>query len=361
MVLAMLRAFPGARLHTSLYDPGGTFSEFRRYHVETMPINGVAPLRRHHRAALPLLAPAFSSHRVEADVVLCSSSGWAHGVRSSGRKVVYCHTPARWLYQSDRYFGNASGSLVRKAAIKTLQLPLARWDRHAAASASQYLANSRVVRDRIRVVYGLEARVVPPPVDIDTAAPQTPAQGIEPSFLLCVSRLLPYKNVAAVIDAMKVMPGERLVVAGSGPMEASLRQMAGPNVHILGVVDDAVLRWLYANCAAVIAASHEDFGLVPIEAALFGKPTAALRWGGFLDTVIDGGTGTFFDQPVSEQIADAVTRLLQGVPSPHTLKDHAGQFSYEAFARRMVAAVEGESASGSRGVLDAGLTAVDTS
>jgi len=67
--------------------------------VRTLPLNRSATLRRNHRLALSLLAPAFSRLRVAAEVVVCSSSGWAHGAQVEGRKIVYCHTPARWLYQ----------------------------------------------------------------------------------------------------------------------------------------------------------------------------------------------------------------------------------------------------------------------
>ena len=58
-----------------------------------------------------------------------------------------------------------------------------------------------------------------------------------------------------------------------------------------------------------MAASYEDFGLTPVEAAAFGKPTAALRWGGFLDTIVEGTTGVFFDEPEPQLIAEAVDRL----------------------------------------------------
>src|SRR5581483_232758 len=97
VVLSLAHAFPGAPLYTSLYEPAGTFPAFADLDVRTMRLNRLAMLRRDHRLALPLLAPAFSQLRVEADVTVCSSSGWAHGARTSGRKVVYCHTPARWL------------------------------------------------------------------------------------------------------------------------------------------------------------------------------------------------------------------------------------------------------------------------
>ena len=86
---------------------------------------------------------------------------------------------------------------------------------------------------------------------------------------------------------------ERLVVAGDGPEEQSLRTIAGPNVTFTGRVSDAELRGLYASCRALVAASHEDFGLTPLEAACFGKPTAALRWGGFLDTLEEEKTYEF--------------------------------------------------------------------
>ena len=103
VALSMTRAFPDAPLVTSLYDPLATFPEFRDKRVETMPVNRLRTLRRHYRMALPLLAPSFSAVRVDADVVVCSSSGWAHGIRSDGRKLVYCDTPARWLYEPDHY------------------------------------------------------------------------------------------------------------------------------------------------------------------------------------------------------------------------------------------------------------------
>src|SRR5437588_3963985 len=102
VVLAMTRAFPGAPLYTSLYDPAGTFPEFANVDVRRLSLDSVPLLRRHHRLALGVLAPAFSRLRVHADVAVCSSSGWAHGAHVTGRKIVYCHAPARWLYQPDR-------------------------------------------------------------------------------------------------------------------------------------------------------------------------------------------------------------------------------------------------------------------
>src|SRR5207244_12443454 len=130
-------------------------------------------------------------------------------------------------------------------------------------------------------------------------------------------------------------PQERLVVAGAGPDESALRALAGSNVHLVGRVADEELRWLYANCTALVAASHEDFGLTPLEAAAFGKPSAVLRWGGFLDTVEEGQTGVFFDSPAPESIAAALHRLETAPLSTARILAHVERFSEANFIRAL--------------------------
>ena len=340
VALSLTRAFPEAPLHTSLYEPAATFPEFAEVEIRASALNHVAGLRHNHRLALPLLAPTFSRLRIDADVVICSSSGWAHGARVEGRKIVYCHTPARWLYQPERYLrGRGAAPRLVSGALRPT---LVRWDRAAAASADRYLANSTAVAERIEEIYGLEAEVVPPPPALTPDGPEEAVAAVEPGFVLCVSRLLPYKNVDAVVRAFTALPDERLVVAGEGPDEAALRQLAPSNVTLLGRVSDANLRWLYRGCSALVAASHEDFGLTPLEAASFGKPSAVLRWGGFLDTVAEGETGVFFELPTPEAVGHALGLLREMGWDAEAIRAHAATFSEERFIERMrtIAGVE---------------------
>lgn len=341
VVLALTRAFPSAPLHTSLYEQSTTFAQFAAVDIRPLPLNRVAPLRQRHRLALPLLAPAFSRLRVDADIVVCSSSGWAHGARVAGRKIVYCHTPARWLYQPERYLRGRSPAL--RAAVGALRPALQRWDRNAAASADRYLANSTVVADRIRRIYGLEAEVLPPPPALLPAGEVEPVEAVEPGFVLCVSRLLPYKNLEAIVGAFAQLTEERLVLVGGGPDEARLRALAGQNVSLLGVVSDEQLRWLYEWSSGLVAASYEDFGLTPLEAAGFGRPSAVLRWGGFLDTVEEGVNGLFFDSPIPDAVADAVRQLRRRSWDVEAIRAHAERFSEARFVERIraIAGVEG--------------------
>jgi glycosyltransferase involved in cell wall biosynthesis len=336
VVLSMLKAFPGAPVHTALYEPGTTYPEFEAADVRPFSVNRFRTLRTHHRRALPLLASSFSRTWLDYDVVLCSSSGWAHGVQNTGRKVVYCHSPARWLYQTERYLGSERGlrSAGRAMAIKGLRTSLMDWDRKASASADVFLANSRMVRGAIRDIYGRDAEVLPPPPALSYAGRREATFGVAPGFFLCVSRLLPYKNVDAVISAFAGRD-EQLLIVGVGPDRDRLAELATSNVQFVGSVTDDRLRWLYENCQAIVSASYEDYGLTPLEAASFGKPSVALRWGGFLDNIIENETGLFFDDPTPSAVRDALREFVARSWDPAPMLELANRRSEARFAARL--------------------------
>ncbi len=330
VVLSLSRAFPDAAIHTSVYEAASTFPEFEAKHIVPAPMNRIALVRRRHRLGLPLYGAMFSRMVVDAEVAICSSSGWAHRAHVTGRKIVYCHAPARWLYQAEAYMGGSR----RAGLFEPFRKVLARSDARAAASADVYLTNSRAVSARIRDLYGIAAEVVAPPHSLGADGPRQQVDGIDGGYFLCVSRLLPYKNVASVVGAFASLP-HQLVVVGDGPVARSLRASATKNVRFLAGVTDAELRWLYASAQAVVAASFEDYGLTPVEASAFGTPSVVLRWGGFLDTVVEDKTGVFFDEPAPAPIAAAVRRLLADPPEAHVVLAHAEGFSEDAFVSRV--------------------------
>lgn len=331
VVLAMCRTFPDAVLFTSLYEPDRTFDEFRSLQIVTSPINRIRVFRQRHRYTFPLLAGVFERMHIDADVAVCSSSGWAHGASVVGAKVVYCHTPARWLYARDRAFLQSSGARM----LAPLARPLVLWDRRAARSADVYAANSRWVAAMVERAYGRTAEVVPPPVGVAIDGPSVPLEGLAAPFVLCVARLVPYKNVDAIVGACRQLPELRFVVVGEGPEAARLRRLAPANVNLLRTVTDGQLRWLYENALGLVSASYEDFGLTPVEAAAYGTPTAALRFGGHLDTVIEGQTGVFFDRPEPAAIAEAIVELRAKTWDAAVIRRHATRFSETKFSAQL--------------------------
>jgi len=329
VVLSLLRAFPGARVVSSVYAPNQTYAEFQQFDVETSFLNRVPAFRRDPRLALPVLAKAWESLQVDdAHVVICSSSGWSHGVQATGKKIVYCHTPARWLYQPDAYLSQAPR--LSRPALSILRTPLVAWDRRKAATADRYLANSTVVKDRIRAAYGLEAEIVHPPAAVNISQDQQGVPGLESGYVLTVSRSRGYKNVDLVCKALARRPESTLVVLGGLPSGA------WPN-NIVGLKDlsDAQLRWVYANCSALVAVAQEDFGLTVPEVCSFGRPVVAWRAGGYLDTVADGINGVFIDEPTADHILDGLDRLAATGLAPAGVLAHARRFDEQTFISRI--------------------------
>jgi glycosyltransferase involved in cell wall biosynthesis len=332
VVATWAAAFPDAPLYTTLYEPTATFEEFAEHRVTPSWLNHLAPLRRHHRLALPLLAPTVSAWRIDADVVLASSSGWAHGVRTDGALVVYCHAPARWLYQRDRYL--RAGALGARAhvASRLLAPPLRAWDRRAARRADRYLANSTATRDLVRELYGLDAQVIAPPVSLAAPGHLDAASAVagHVADVVVVARLLPYKNVDLVLEVAALTEHLRYVVVGEGPLRRALEERAGANVRFVGAVRDDELWEYYAGSRVHLALSHEDFGITPLEAALAGRPTVARRSGGYLDT-ITSSTGVLVDEAALDApaVRDALVSALAREWDEATLVAHARTFSPE--------------------------------
>lgn len=338
VLLSMERAFAGVPIVTTVFDPELTFPAFGSCDIRTTWLQRMPLMVRHHRIGFPLYAPTFSGVTVDAPLVVCSTAGWSHGLRTTGLKVLYVHNTARWLYQRKEYL---AGSLVAAAPLlSVMSPPLRRWDRASAKSADKLWVTSKVVQNRVWRHWSMESEIFPPPHGADPAAPQTSVAGIDGGFLLVVARLIHWKRVDAVVKAMESLKKHRLVVVGDGPEGGALRREAPSNCTFLGVTSQAELRWLYANCLALVSASHEDFGLTPLEAMAFGKPVVVLRRGGYLETVKEGDTGVFFDEQCPESVAAGVRSLVSTRWDPDAISKWGARYSESSFIARFREEIE---------------------
>lgn len=346
VVAEMAAMWPGARVYTSLYRPGSAHPDFERLDVHTSPLDRL-PVDRRFRMLAPLYPLAFRSLGTLAqELVISSSSGWAHAVRTApdSLHVVYCHTPAHWLYATDDYVGERRW----RPFVAPLVAPFRRWDRRAARRADAYIANARAVGDRIREAYGLDAEVVHPPVDVGRFTPRPRGER-----LLVVTRLLPYKRVDLAVRAATRI-GIGLDVVGDGPELERLRSIAGPGVNFLGRVnDDATVTVLLETCWALCVPGAEDFGIVAVEALAAGKPVVAFARGGAMETLQEGVSAAFFDRLSVDDLVDAMRRAELIATSPEQLSARAQRFSPAAFAVNLRAAIARAHARREAGATDA--------
>jgi phosphatidylinositol alpha-1,6-mannosyltransferase len=148
----------------------------------------------------------------------------------------------------------------------------------------------------------------------------------EDKLVLTFGRLVRRKGVHRLIDALpdiaRRVPGAVLVVAGSGPQEASLRRRArrsGARVIFTGRVSDSDAPRLYAaaDVFALAVADRwwglevEGLGVVLLEAAACGVPCVTGRSGGTPEAVLDGITGRVVDARDRPVLMDALAGLLE--------------------------------------------------
>lgn len=324
------QAWPDAPIYTALYDERVAGEAFPAQRVRATYLARIPGANRYFRALAPLYPRAFEAFDLRGfDAIISSTTAWAKGVRVPPESVHVCYinTVSRFAFAREQYVPRLARPFVAR---------LVAWDREAAQRPTRFVANSRNVADRIAKYYGRDADVLHCPVDLDRF---TIGKGAGDYFIVA-SRLLPYKRIERAIDAAKIA-GVKLLVAGTGPAERSLRERArGTTTTLLGYVPDAQLNELLGNARAAVVPGEEDFGLVPLEAAATGRPTIAFRGGGALETVIEGVTGAFFDAPDAASLA-AVLRSFDHSPfDPRTLRAHAETFAPEQFVERLRAIVE---------------------
>lgn len=130
-----------------------------------------------------------------------------------------------------------------------------------------------------------------------------------------ISRLRKEKGVNILIDSLSHVhgiAGVHVVIAGTGPEEQALRQLASLApipVHFLGHRDDVAL-WYAVADVVVIPSIRESFGRTTVEAMAAGRPVLASRVGGLVEGVIDGQTGTHVPPRDAVALGAALTSML---------------------------------------------------
>jgi glycosyltransferase involved in cell wall biosynthesis len=334
---ALCDLYPQADLFTAVYDERGTEGWFAHRGVNTSFLQRLRPTARTFRPLLPLYPYAMEALDLSGyDVVVSSSSAWAHGVLVDPEAVhvCYCHNPFRYAWNAREQTLHTHSPLVRAGLGVVLQR-WRMWDFIAAQRVDRYVANSETTRRRIARYFDREATVLHPPVE---TARFTPAERIGPSYAV-LSELMPHKRIDLAVRAFTRL-GLPLTVIGNGPDARRLRRMAGPNVRFTGRVSDAEAARLLSTAKALVVTATEEFGIAAVEAQAAGRPVIALREGGACETVVEGVTGTFYDVAQADALCEAVLRFDTAAVDPQACVRNARRYDVGHFRRGMSAVVE---------------------
>ncbi len=333
---AIAGCWPNAPIASLLYDEEVMGPHLRGHRVRTSPLQRLGVRQRGFRKLMPLFPAAASRLPVGGhDLVISSSSAFAHGVRPDpgAVHVCYCYTPFRYAWH-ERRRALAEVPRVLRPALSATLAGIRRWDVKASTRVTDYIAISAISRDRIHETYGREAEVIYPPVQTDRFTAGDPED-----FLLVVMELVRHKRVDVALAAARAA-GLPIKVVGEGPDQPRLRALYGESAEFLGRVSDAELDALYPRALAVVVPNVEEFGIAAVEAQAAGRPVVAPDAGGTAETVVDGRTGVLLSTAGVEEMTDALRSTDFTRFDPSACVQQASRFSTQAFQRRFTDAVQ---------------------
>jgi len=360
VLMSLHQLYPKAPIYTLLYDEKKMKKYFPEAKIRTSFINKFPKfIRKRKKYLLPFLPTAAETFDLrDFDIVISSSGSFVKGIITKPKTIhiCYCHTPTRFLWDWHyNYLKENKVGRLKKIFLIPLLHYLRMWDKTAAERVDYFIANSENTAKRIKKFYNRESEVIYPPAVVPhltspkkggIIAPLRGEQvlpllggvrgGINNNYFLIVSRLTPYKKIDVAIEAFNKLELP-LVIIGDGGDRKRLEKMAEKNIKFLGFQPEEKIAEYYQNCQAFIFPGEDDFGITPVEAMSFGKPVLAYRKGGALETIIEGETGEFFDDPIPEILADGVRRIKNNCDNydAEKIKKQARKFSEEEFRRKI--------------------------
>ena len=180
-------------------------------------------------------------------------------------------------------------------------------------------------------------------------------------IILTTGRLVERKGHDVVSGALhklkESVPEAHYVIIGEGPMEEAVKQMVKTlgledSVSLIGKVSDYELAAWYEICDVFVMISRqlknedaEGFGIVYLEANMFGKPVIAGKSGGVAEAVSDNETGILVEPTDQYEIISAMEKLLKNPKEAKRLGENGRQrveqnFQWNKQAQPLIARIQ---------------------
>lgn len=193
-------------------------------------------------------------------------------------------------------------------------------DKTAVCKFSKIIANSNYTRKIVGRIYGFRKpiEVVYPGVEVSELNSVYRIE-VDP-FILAVGSMIPMKNYFTLLKAFKHLEEKNssinLIIIGNGPLEKDIRKFASglnlKNIIFKPRVNEMELNTHYANCLFTVhIALNEPFGLVPVEAAIHGKPSIVSNNGGVSEFITSWENGLTVNPHDPKNVADAMSIMIE--------------------------------------------------
>ena len=225
------------------------------------------------------------------------------------KKIYYCHTPPRYLYDLRESYLQKVPTFLRPA-FNFLSYIFKKMYESDINKMDLILTNSENTKKRIKDFLWLDAVVLYPPVNLDEFKFKK-----QWDYYLSFARLSDAKRVDRVVEAFKILTDKKLIVIYWENDPSRLKIFASANWY--DNIDFIILTWYvwftdYVwNCIATIYIPvDEDFWMSPVESMAAWKPVLWVNEWWLKETIIDKKTWVLIQQWANvNDIVDAVNYL----------------------------------------------------
>lgn len=272
--------------------------------------------------------------------------------------ITHLHSPypvgelAQYLFGSTRATVLTYHSdIVRQKLVGALYTPLLH---RILGRAKVVIATSPNYIETSRVLARWKSKCVVVPLGIPASLQGELSGAVARAEMLFVGKLRYYKGVNYLLEALTQMPGARLTVVGTGPMEREWKTLAtslgiASRVRWAGEVPDSALPAHYAACDVFVlpcSERSEAFGIVQLEAMAAGKPVVSCNVQTGVAWVNQNGvTGLVVPPKDPNALAQAILLLLNDAPRRARMgvagrERFAREFTLDVMVRRVMRVYE---------------------
>lgn len=275
----------------------------------------------------------------EYDIVIFSwdSISWVRNARKDQKKIYYCHTPPRYLYDLHE--------LYLQKVPKYLKLPFQaacvifrKMYERDISKMDLILTNSENTKQRIQKFLWIEAKILYPPVDLGKFRFLW-----QKDYYMSFARLSDAKRVDKIVEAFKQMPDKKLLLTygKNDPQREKIFHLAqwSENISFIPSPDDGEFAQLIGNAIATLYIPvDEDFGMSPVESMAAGKPVIWVNDGGLKETILDGKTWFLLPKEITPlDIKNAVEKMTPelALSMRFDAEMRARDFSLDSFEEKL--------------------------
>ena len=253
------------------------------------------------------------------------------------KKVYYCHTPPRYLYDLKNIYLKKVPFLLKPAFLLVSYIFRKMYERDI-SKMDLIWTNSINTQKRIKKFLGVDSQILYPPGDLKEFRFLA-----QKDYYLSFARLADAKRVDKVIEAFKKLSEKKLVVIywENDPQREKIFELAKwcENIEFKTLPWNIGFTDYVGNCIATIYIPiDEDFWMSPVESMAAGKPVLWVNEGGLKETIIDKKTWVLIKAWAEvDDIIDAVNFLTPELclAMKEDCEARAKEFSLEQFEKNL--------------------------